>query len=239
MRKFQKPTAEQLQNVPAEFPETAKVSGLTDTMVGVDERWDHLKAVRAAGYQTPKDNADIEPAIDAADEASAAEPADIEAEDEKDLARLDGDHPDETAGEETVRSSPSGSLLDLADRDDEPIYVADNSDDAPVSAEATEGPAKAEAGDAEAQPATGGTSQVNDPAADDDSMTSADFRDAEDNEDWAQPDEDAAAPDKQAVASAEVVPAAVIVFELRRMACACGQEKPRPIRSADLVIAFS
>ncbi|WP_256754307.1 PAS domain S-box protein [Mesorhizobium sp. Mes31] len=148
-------------------------------------------------------DADLEPAIDAADEASAAEPADIDAEDEKDLARLDGDHPDETAGEETVRPSPSGSLLNLADRDDEPTYVADNSDDAPVSAEATEGPAKTEAGDAEAQPAAGGTPQVNDPAADDDSMTSADFRDAEDNEDWAQPDEDAAAPDKQAVASAE------------------------------------
>ena len=115
----------------------------------------------------------------------------------------------------TVRSSPSGSLLNLADRDDEPTYVADNSDDAPVSAEATEGPAKAEAGDAEAQPAAGGTSQVNDPAADDDSMTSADFRDAEDNEDWAQPDEDAAAPDKQAVASAEETDNASDALEAR------------------------
>lgn len=149
-------------------------------------------------------DADLEPATDAADEASAAEPADIDAEDEKDLARLDGAHPDETAGEGTVRSNPSGSLLDLADRDDEPI-----------SAEATAGPAKAEARDTEAQPAAGGTPQVNGPAADDDSMTSADFRDAEDNEDWAQSDEDAASPDKQAVASADETDNASDALEAR------------------------
>ena len=65
VRRFQKPTAEQLRAVAAEFPETAKVSGLTDTMVGVDERWDHLKAVRVAGYNAPKDNPDIEPANEA------------------------------------------------------------------------------------------------------------------------------------------------------------------------------
>ncbi|TIX21791.1 histidine kinase dimerization/phospho-acceptor domain-containing protein, partial [Mesorhizobium sp.] len=41
-------------------------------------------------------------------------------------------------------------------------------------------------------------------ALDDDSMTSADFRDAEDSEDWAQPDEKAAAPDEQAVAGETV-----------------------------------
>ncbi len=130
-------------------------------------------------------DADLEPATDAADEASADEPADIDAEDEKDLARLDGAHRDETAGEETVRSNPSGSLLDLADCDDEP-----------VSAGATAGPAKAEARGTESQPAAGGTPQGERPGSDDDSMTSADFRDAEDNEDWAQSDEDAASPDE-------------------------------------------
>jgi protein tyrosine phosphatase (PTP) superfamily phosphohydrolase (DUF442 family) len=62
VREFHKPTMEQLRAVPAEFPETAKVSGLVDAMVDIDERWDHLKAVRAAGYQAPKEHPDIQPA---------------------------------------------------------------------------------------------------------------------------------------------------------------------------------
>jgi protein tyrosine phosphatase (PTP) superfamily phosphohydrolase (DUF442 family) len=62
VREFQLPTIEQLMALPANFPEKAQVSGLTDSMVGVDERWENLKEVRAAGYLVPKDHPDIQPA---------------------------------------------------------------------------------------------------------------------------------------------------------------------------------
>jgi hypothetical protein len=65
VRAFHKPTVEQLRSVPCEFAEIAKVSGLVDAMVDIDERWDHLKLVRAAGYQAPKEHADIKPANEA------------------------------------------------------------------------------------------------------------------------------------------------------------------------------
>jgi hypothetical protein len=65
VRDFHMPTTEQLDRLPAEFPETAKVSGLVDAMVGIDERWEHLKAVRASGYQAPNDHPDIQPANEA------------------------------------------------------------------------------------------------------------------------------------------------------------------------------
>ncbi len=53
-RRFQKPTPEQLKALPSDFPEISQSSGLTDSMVGVDEQWDHLKAIRAAGYKAQK-----------------------------------------------------------------------------------------------------------------------------------------------------------------------------------------
>ena len=65
VRLFRKPTEEQLKSLTAEFPETARVSVLVDAMVGVDERWEHLKAVRGAGYTVPKDHPDIVPANEA------------------------------------------------------------------------------------------------------------------------------------------------------------------------------
>lgn len=65
VREFKKPAAEELRNVPAEFPETAQLSGLVESMVGIDERWEHLKAVREAGYASPKNHPDIEPANEA------------------------------------------------------------------------------------------------------------------------------------------------------------------------------
>jgi len=34
-------------------------------MVAVDERWDHLKAVRKAGYMAPKEHPDLQPAHEA------------------------------------------------------------------------------------------------------------------------------------------------------------------------------
>ncbi|PZV35810.1 PAS domain S-box protein [Mesorhizobium kowhaii] len=129
----------------------------------------------------------------------AASETDVDAEDEADLARLDGGHPDEAGHEEPSDTLP-GSLLDYADRDDGRGPVADNSDLAPVSEPVTAQPELTE------PVATGEEPEATDAthdSVDDDSMTSADFRDAEDSEDWVQPDEEAAAPDEPAVASAE------------------------------------
>ncbi|WP_263489110.1 PAS domain S-box protein [Mesorhizobium sp. BR-1-1-10] len=95
------------------------------------------------------------PAPDAEDQPDAGEsPSD--AEDQRDLARLDGAQPDQAEQQAPASKSPpteaSGSLLD---------YAADDSDKEAATAEDGEAP------------------------ADDDSMTSDDFRDAEDDEDWA------------------------------------------------------
>ena len=65
VRGFSPPTAEQLRALPSEFPETSKASGLVEMMVEIDERWDHLKAVRKAGYLVPKEQPDILPAHEA------------------------------------------------------------------------------------------------------------------------------------------------------------------------------
>lgn len=59
---FRPPDAEQLRAATVELPEIAKVSGLVDAMVEIDERWTHLRAVRAAGYQPPPSHPDIVPA---------------------------------------------------------------------------------------------------------------------------------------------------------------------------------
>jgi protein-tyrosine phosphatase len=65
VREFRPPTAERLSALPSEFPETNQVSGLVDMMVEIDDHWDHLKAVRKAGYQVPKEHPDIQPAHEA------------------------------------------------------------------------------------------------------------------------------------------------------------------------------
>lgn len=65
VRNFKSPPADDLKKVPSDFPEVAKVSGLTDSMVGVDQTWEHLKKIRAAGYQPPQDHPDLKPASEA------------------------------------------------------------------------------------------------------------------------------------------------------------------------------
>ncbi len=45
----------------AVLPEIAGVANLTRLMVGIDERWDRLKAVEAAGWKSPPDHPDVDP----------------------------------------------------------------------------------------------------------------------------------------------------------------------------------
>jgi len=120
-------------------------------------------------------------AAEPGNEALPGEPSETDGKDEEDLARLDGERPDEAAHGEPAELNATGSLLDYAGRSDESDRVADNGDEPPVSepvvtpAEAITGPVTAD----EEPVATDATAD-----GDDDSMTSADFRDAEDNEDW-------------------------------------------------------
>lgn len=152
--------------------------------------------------QPDAEKPDAERPVEAAveDLVAAAEPPETDAEDEKDLARLDGERPDEVVPESPVEQpivpAVSGSLLNYADRTDE---AAKDDDQAPVSepdeeaaTQASADPTKAAAQPTAETSATADAGQTARAAADDDSMTAADFRDAEDDEDWAQPDDEAA-----------------------------------------------
>ena len=65
VRDFKKPTGAQLHALPGHFPEVVVVSGLTETMVEIDGRFDNLKAIRAAGYIAPNEHPDLAPANEA------------------------------------------------------------------------------------------------------------------------------------------------------------------------------
>jgi protein tyrosine phosphatase (PTP) superfamily phosphohydrolase (DUF442 family) len=56
-----RPTEDELSRLPADLPEVAEVSGLAQLMVEIDTRWENLKLVKAAGWKTPEDHADLDP----------------------------------------------------------------------------------------------------------------------------------------------------------------------------------
>lgn len=64
-RDFRSPSTSALAAQPEVFPETARVSGLVDAMVGLDERWERLQLLRKAGYRAPTAHPDIAPAHEA------------------------------------------------------------------------------------------------------------------------------------------------------------------------------
>src|SRR5262249_47684621 len=53
------PSSKDLDELPADFPEVAKVSGLAQFMVEIDARLENLKLIRAAGWKTPSDHPDL------------------------------------------------------------------------------------------------------------------------------------------------------------------------------------
>lgn len=65
IRRIERPSADELKKLPGDFPETAKIGSFTQRMVEVDATWDHIKAIRAAGWKTPADNPDLVPAQEA------------------------------------------------------------------------------------------------------------------------------------------------------------------------------
>jgi protein tyrosine phosphatase (PTP) superfamily phosphohydrolase (DUF442 family) len=54
-------TADDWERAGTDFPEVAAVPGLVSLMVGIDERWDRLKLVKAAGWAAPRDHPDLDP----------------------------------------------------------------------------------------------------------------------------------------------------------------------------------
>ncbi|MDB6025053.1 MAG: hypothetical protein JWM68_1276 [Verrucomicrobiales bacterium] len=62
---FRKPSDEELKKVPANFAESTETSPLVDAMVAIDEKFDNLKLIKKAGYQTPASHPDLVPAHEA------------------------------------------------------------------------------------------------------------------------------------------------------------------------------
>lgn len=65
VERFRAPTVDDLKAAPGDLPEQARVEAMVELMVQVDERWDALKAIKAAGYRAPKDHPDLVPAHEA------------------------------------------------------------------------------------------------------------------------------------------------------------------------------
>jgi protein tyrosine phosphatase (PTP) superfamily phosphohydrolase (DUF442 family) len=58
---FGRPTAADLDRVSSDFPEVSEVAALAQIMVGIDERWERIKLIRAANWITPADHPDLDP----------------------------------------------------------------------------------------------------------------------------------------------------------------------------------
>lgn len=61
----EKADPKELASVSTEFPERYKTTGMVDTMVEVDEVFDHLKLIEKAGWAAPKDHPDLVPVAEA------------------------------------------------------------------------------------------------------------------------------------------------------------------------------
>lgn len=60
-RTFVRPTRHELASLPTDFPSTAPVPDFTRLMIAVDERFDHLKSSRAAGWTSSPGHPDVAP----------------------------------------------------------------------------------------------------------------------------------------------------------------------------------
>lgn len=64
-KEVRRPTSVELDQIKADFPEVASTGGMMQRMVEIDECWDHLKLIQKAGWETPRDHADLDPAHEA------------------------------------------------------------------------------------------------------------------------------------------------------------------------------
>ncbi|RUV40862.1 PAS domain S-box protein [Mesorhizobium sp. M1A.T.Ca.IN.004.03.1.1] len=126
--------------------------------------------------------------------------AETEAEDQKDLARLDGlDVPEAAAGKDETPAA-SGSLLNYAGRE----KAADEAEEARPDRRQTAAADRAAEPTAERPGAEAPAPEAG--ASDDDGMTADDFRDAEDSEDWVGSDRDGALPAAEQPGEAKAPP---------------------------------
>jgi protein tyrosine phosphatase (PTP) superfamily phosphohydrolase (DUF442 family) len=65
VEQFHPPSREVLKSLPADLPEKSEISPLAETMIQIDDRFDHLKLVKQAGYQTPASHPDLDPTHEA------------------------------------------------------------------------------------------------------------------------------------------------------------------------------
>jgi len=61
VEQFHPPTPEVLKSVSDNFSEKSKVSPLADVMIQVDDRFDHVKLIKQAGYAKPAAHPDLKP----------------------------------------------------------------------------------------------------------------------------------------------------------------------------------
>jgi protein tyrosine phosphatase (PTP) superfamily phosphohydrolase (DUF442 family) len=62
---LRRPTRQELDGVPADFPEVAEVAALAQAMVALDGHWERLRGVRAAGWKATPEHPDVAPAHEA------------------------------------------------------------------------------------------------------------------------------------------------------------------------------
>jgi protein tyrosine phosphatase (PTP) superfamily phosphohydrolase (DUF442 family) len=65
VRDFQPFSSDELNSGPSTFLESQQISGLVDSMVEIDHRFDNLQAIRKAGFKAPHDHPDLVPASEA------------------------------------------------------------------------------------------------------------------------------------------------------------------------------
>ena len=58
---FRRPRPAEIDAAPADFPETAKIGALAQTMVEVDNRFERLKLIRNSDWRAPPNHADLDP----------------------------------------------------------------------------------------------------------------------------------------------------------------------------------
>ncbi|WP_095198188.1 PAS domain S-box protein [Mesorhizobium carmichaelinearum] len=186
------PSEPQTKAPAAPTAETAAQVPVAKTEAPIEPIGEVASTPDAVPDQEPAEVGEIQ-ATEPDNDAVPAEPSEIDAEDEADLARLDGARPDDVVPEKDTDtpSGVTGSLLSYADSNDEPI--ADNDEPTAVEPVAAK-PESAEPTAIDDEPTVADAGHA--ATDDDDSMTSADFRDAEDNEDWSDGAEDAGVDDQ-------------------------------------------
>jgi len=58
---LRRPTSAELDKVSSDFPEVAPTGSLVQKMVEIDECWDRLKLIQAAGWTVPRNHPDLDP----------------------------------------------------------------------------------------------------------------------------------------------------------------------------------